>query len=326
MHSVRRVRSTAEAQALKKKREAGKIVDYKKQVEKVLLERSKANHTAEALQLTTSLLRLNPEYYTIWNYRREILSLGLFVGIEDEEIQSIIDKELTFLFDCLREHPKCYWIWNHRQWCLNTAAKPSWKLELGLVTKMLEYDARNFHGWWYRRYVVQSMETATGISMTRKEFDYTTSKINANFSNFSAWHNRTKLIPRLLIEEPDIDARDFLGKEIYFITQAMYTDPDDQSVWLYHRWLVTSNDIVNLEPIERKALLGKEIKSIEELLEVEPDSKWCLHSLAFYKTYLANLLQEQVDLTVEGYLDKLEKIDSMRRHRYQDWKKEIADR
>ena len=36
--------------------------------------------------------------------------------------------------------------------------------------------------------------------MTEQEFEYTTKMINSNLSNFSAWHNRSKLIPRLLGE------------------------------------------------------------------------------------------------------------------------------
>lgn len=53
------------------------------------------------------------------------------------------------------------------------------------------------HGWEYRRYVVASIEQAKGISLTKKEFEYTTLKTN-NISNFSAWHNRATLIPKLL--------------------------------------------------------------------------------------------------------------------------------
>ncbi|KAK9235848.1 hypothetical protein V1525DRAFT_408665 [Lipomyces kononenkoae] len=322
MHSVKRERTSAKAREERRRREAGKIVEYKALVDKVLTSRKNQNYTPDALSLTTTLLKQNPEYYTIWNYRREILT-SIFLAQPAETIQSHIDNELQFLFARLMEFPKCYWIWNHRKWCLETSPSPPWKYELGLVTKMLERDARNFHGWHYRRYVVQGTEQATGKSLVRPEFDYTTTKIKANFSNFSAWHNRTKLIPRLLKEEPDIDARNFLDNEVNLITQAIYTDPDDQSVWLYHRWLITSDDIVKLSSDERKDLLNKEIKSIQELLDVEPDSKWCLQSLAFYKCLLASLAGKAVESSVVGYLDKLQDIDPMRKKRYEDWKVQL---
>lgn len=37
-------------------------------------------------------------------------------------------------------------------------------------------------------------------SMTEEEFAYTTRMTETSLSNFSAWHNRTKLIPKLLNE------------------------------------------------------------------------------------------------------------------------------
>ena len=69
---------------------------------------------------------------------------------------------------------------------------------------MLSLDSRNFHGWGYRRTIIQALESdvlrieGQSTNMTRSEFDYTTKMINSNLSNFSAWHNRSKLIPRLL--------------------------------------------------------------------------------------------------------------------------------
>ena len=71
---------------------------------------------------------------------------------------------------------------------------------------MLSFDSRNFHGWGYRRTVVSALESNAlhtedpSTSMTETEFEYTTKMINSNLSNFSAWHNRSKLIPRLLDE------------------------------------------------------------------------------------------------------------------------------
>lgn len=37
--------------------------------------------------------------------------------------------------------------------------------------------------------------------MARDEYDYTTKMIGQNLSNFSAWHNRSRLILRILNEE-----------------------------------------------------------------------------------------------------------------------------
>lgn len=83
--------------------------------------------------------------------------------------------------------------------------------------------------------------------------------------------------------------------------QALYTDPDDHSVWLYHAWLVDldvsaaateahTGALASQGSSPRAALLQREINSIEELLEVEPDSRYCLEALARYKASLAEAL------------------------------------
>jgi geranylgeranyl transferase type-2 subunit alpha len=175
------------------------------------------------LQKTAELLKKNPEYYTVWNHRRRIY-VNEFEDLarqasskeidEDNRISQVLDiiqLDLQFLFPLLLKFPKCYWIWNHRLWLLEQAtllvpaikARKLWEEELGLVGKMLNRDSRNFHGWGYRRTVVQNLESSAlqGHSMARPEFDYTKKMIGTNLSNFSAWHNRTKLILRILDEE-----------------------------------------------------------------------------------------------------------------------------
>ena len=120
--------------------------------------------------------------------------------------------------------PKCYWLWNYRVWLLQEAnkrlepniARELWNRELILVGKMLVKDSRNFHGWGYRRKVVSELESPklNGRSMVESEFEYTTKMIHGDkgLSNFSAWHRRSKLIPRLLDERRVDDAtrRQFL--------------------------------------------------------------------------------------------------------------------
>lgn len=72
-----------------------------------------------------------------------------------------------------------------------------------MVGKMLTRDSRNFHGWGYRRTVIENLESPAlnGKSMACEEYDYTTKKIGENLSNFSAWHNRSRLILQMLDEQ-----------------------------------------------------------------------------------------------------------------------------
>ncbi|KAA8571575.1 hypothetical protein EYC84_001573 [Monilinia fructicola] len=173
---------------------------------------------------------------------------------KNSTILDLIQADLDFIFPLMLGWPKCYWIWNYRLWLLKQAnnrltadiARGLWQRELVLVGKMLTRDSRNFHGWGYRRTVVSQLEDPklNGSSMVESEFAYTTRMINAELKNFSAWHNRSKLIPKLLDERQATasERRQFLDDEFDLITKAMWNDayPYDQSVWFYHQFLMST--------------------------------------------------------------------------------------
>ncbi|KAI9323573.1 hypothetical protein BX666DRAFT_2016764 [Dichotomocladium elegans] len=187
----------------------------------------------ETFSLTTRILQQNPDYYTIWNIRRRCL-----VGMHGNDNKAIpratFQSELQFFMLLTRINPKSYWLWNHRRWCLETMPEPDWVAELGLVEKLLAMDARNFHGWDYRRYVVDQMRTGNhekDMALAQGEYDFTTKKIKQSFSNFSAWHNRTRLLPEIVADMSPEEKNEL-------VKAAIYTDPDDQSAWIYYRWVV----------------------------------------------------------------------------------------
>ncbi|KAG5645897.1 hypothetical protein DXG03_005044 [Asterophora parasitica] len=248
MHGVRRVRQSQQALEAKKLKEKAKIEEYLALTNDVISRRKNKDLSQDALRLTSRLLQVNPEFYTIWNYRRTIFLDGIFPNSSPEEINTYISDDLSSTMTALKAHPKVYWIWNHRRWCLentphgpgsetegdpNGWKKTNWDKELYVVEKMLDIDPRNFHAWNYRRYVLASMAVKRS---EKSELAYTSRKIEANISNFSAWHQRSKERASLLFPPNDVEVNDVCSGE----------DPE---------------------------LLKSEISAIQELLDEQPDSK-----------------------------------------------------
>jgi len=260
MHGFQRTRQSNEERELRKRREKSKIEELNNLTEAILSRKKDRDWSHDAFNATTRLLQINPEFYTIWNYRRNILLYGIFANNSAQDINNILMDELSMTMSALKAHPKVYWIWNHRRWCLENVptgpgtleGEPSfsgwkqaaWDKELYVVEKMLDADSRNFQAWDYRRYVLGSMPVSRSEV---SELAYTRSKIESNFSNFSAWHQRSKVLGSLWAQGR-LDEKKSREDEFELLRNAMYTDPNDQSVWMYHRWLVgTGNNIPTLK-------------------------------------------------------------------------------
>jgi len=301
-----------------------KIEEFNKLSQAVLARKKQNDWSQESFNLATKILQVNPEFYTVWNYRRHILINGMFAHSPAETIRDLLSDELAMTMTALKSHPKVYWIWNHRRWCLEHLPdgpgqdgdpdfqgwkQAAWDKELFIVEKMLDADSRNFHAWDYRRYVLAEMPSPRPETT---ELVYTTKKIEANFSNFSAWHQRSKILASLWTQGR-LDEDKSREEEFELLRNAMYTDPNDQSVWMYHRWLVGTG--------ASKGLLMREIAAIQELLQEQPDSKWCLESIVHYqrlllKNWFCDIDVEQVTENCISLLKHLAALDPMRKMRY----------
>ncbi|KAA8538190.1 hypothetical protein F0562_027798 [Nyssa sinensis] len=195
------------------------------------------NYTKEALEISAKLLESNPEFYTAWNYRKLAVEHNLKqseTGTDPDSIESIIDEELRVAESALRRNFKSYGAWYHRKWVLRKG-HTSTDRELQLLEAFQKRDARNFHAWNYRRFIAALMDRSDA-----EELLYTTDMINKNFSNYSAWHNRSVLLSHLLEKRAQgfFPKEKVLTDEYDLVHQALFTDPDDQSGWFYHLWLL----------------------------------------------------------------------------------------
>ena len=260
-HGRLKKKTPAALEAARKAKVAARISKYQEIVHGVMGMISRKEQSQDVLNATTAALSLNSDLYTVWNYRRTLLLAQLqpstdaptqleetsveaialeetsveAMALEETSVEAMAQQELEFTASCLRTNPKSYWVWNHRVWVLSLPSySPDYGHELHLCGLMLEADDRNFHCWNYRRYVVAQ----AGVS-PEDELAYTTDKINANFSNYSAWHYRSALLPK--IHGPSFalgESTPAADQEFEKVQAAFYTEPDDQSAWLYHRWLM----------------------------------------------------------------------------------------
>ena len=96
------------------------------------------------LKLTTELLLVNPDFYTIWNIRREAFNAQCKETDSKETRHAIGIGELRLLERCITVNPKSYYSWYHRRYIMEHFCDPlELENELKLCDQFLDIDERN---------------------------------------------------------------------------------------------------------------------------------------------------------------------------------------
>lgn len=291
---------------------SGKLLEARNQARAapatVLLEQVEG----QALQLQAQLLRVNPDYYTLWGHRKELL----LAQLDPSAVQAgaaelpwvqgklypqppaplepdVLATELELTSLCIQKQPKSYPAWHHRLWAVKGGGADL-DAEIALTAEFLDADERNFHCWAYRMHVAAMAEIPA-----EAELAFTTDKIAQNFSNYSAFHYRSKLLERIGREtaangqHPGTLAR--LREELQMVVQAAFTEPDDQSAWWYHRFLLAWAVRSLMDEEGKSALvevLEGELEQLQELIDMEPNCKWARLTLADTLSRLIEILPD----------------------------------
>lgn len=248
-------------------------------LEKLFAAREEGNLSQSSLTAVTQLLQAVPENYTLYNYRREILAHLLDTSGSFSEL---IVSELAFSTSVLQNDYKCYAAFVHRHWIYESLFKEAETndadgslsilllrcvgRELSECKKLLKLDERNFHVWNYRRWVFEMKERASKLIQSERaepkashnslftaeeleDFEATTAKLHENFSNYSAWHQRSFVFQRALqrlsakkehLYPLNATLYRHLQEEVDLISQAIFCDPSDQSAWFYAPLVIKS--------------------------------------------------------------------------------------
>jgi hypothetical protein len=84
-------------------------------VTKAVLEAHKVEvNTLGILKGSHAVLCKNPDVFTLWNARREILVKDM--QRSDTNLDELLRAELDLVHDCLAAQPKSYPAWRHRMW------------------------------------------------------------------------------------------------------------------------------------------------------------------------------------------------------------------
>lgn len=309
MHGRTRIKTTKEKELEQKIKDREKAYHLKHLTEKIFELRKdvmKAQKLDVTLELASELLLINPDFYTVWNIRKEII-IALLDRLRasptnkenedgcqseicensphsqvidiDKNVKELLKGEMLFTIQCLKKNEKSYSVWQHRLWMLSKMPECEYINELALCTLFLEKDERNFHCWDYRNYISELAK-----ANIKDEMDFTTEMIKRNFSNFSAWHRRHKLflkgsrMPKELCPD-NCDIEKCWLNEYQMVLEALFTDPSDQSPWKYHNFLVRNN--YNL-------LNSQHLDTLKELAEMEANNNWVFKAISLVEDTIRN--------------------------------------
>jgi len=239
----------------------------------------KKNEMSErALELTEFLIGYNKAHYYIWKYRQDLLI----------KLNCDLKKELQAMEDITLETMKSYQIWHHRQFLVDNINEPCDEMEF--IKIVLEYDAKNYHAWAYRQWLMTRFNL-----FDESELEYIDELLFEDIRNNSAWNQRMFYFnnrPTILL---DADAEN----EINYAVAKIKRLPNNKCPWVYLRGIIKLNE---------KNLL--DYPDLEDLcLQLKDDTSTIFPLCTYYEICE---MKYHKDPTKEGYQNLIKLLEELK--------------
>lgn len=146
------------------------------------------------LQLTETIIRLNPAHYSAWYAPFHLLTHHSFLyHIVERQyryetlvaISAPLEPELVLTNALTKASPKTYQVWHHRQLLLTALRDPM--PELAFNEQVLKADTKNYHTWSHRQWLLAHFDQA---ELWAGELPFVEQLLAEDVRNNSAWHHR----------------------------------------------------------------------------------------------------------------------------------------
>ncbi|KAI9197046.1 uncharacterized protein BJ171DRAFT_241434 [Polychytrium aggregatum] len=277
--------------------------------------RQQSQSIRELCQSSKILVLLNPEIYSVWNARKDLLSSGLLQ----------LQPELELLTLVFSKFPKSTQGWNHRHWIMRRLKSSltdqefhrHCQCELDVCDRASERHKTNYHAWTHRRKIVDMCP-----ALIPQDLILSKRWCQSHLSDYSGWHHRQSLLRDAFTSESPTNQFSWI-EECIFIEESIQKYPGYEALWLHLRFVVgqmltpllsqSDSSVDPRTPLEdeRRLLWGRfcssitSLKNPAEMRALHPTEASIPDILSHILDFVA--LRAQTDETAQG-LDQDRKL------------------
>jgi protein farnesyltransferase/geranylgeranyltransferase type-1 subunit alpha len=127
-------------------------------------------------------------------------------------LKSPLDLELRLMDELAVKHLKTYQVWHHRRLILTEIRKPGPELEF--IARSLKVDAKNYHTWSYRQWILAYFNDN---ALWSNELEFVEQMLTHDLRNNSAWHHRFFVVFQCGVRQGDEDRDVVVKRELAYV-------------------------------------------------------------------------------------------------------------